>query len=211
MRITNRVITGLLAGTLLAGSAGSAFAAQSRAAVLVVVAGKVSGVTATGFSLTPNVASTAGKTPVSTTITVSAVTKETPQKGTTGPLTNGEYAVVVGTRTATGIAARTVLYATTAINAQRIAKRVRAARRHHVAVGTVNLTGTTTTTLAITTKRGKHLSFALTSTTKFRVNKVVSLTLPTFTAGERVAVRYKRDKVTKTLVALSVRVLAPKA
>jgi hypothetical protein len=66
------------------------------------------------------------------------------------------------------------------------------------------ITTTTPTTVSITTKRGVLRTFTLTTTTTYRVNKVVSTTVPAFTVGEKVRVVFKRDTATKSLVALRI-------
>jgi hypothetical protein len=66
------------------------------------------------------------------------------------------------------------------------------------------VSATTPTSITITSKAGKTFTFTVTSTTTFRVNKQRTATAPTFTAGEKVRVVFKHDRVTKNLVALSI-------
>lgn len=219
MRFTQRIVPGLVAGSLVLGATSGALAAKAttaKAKRLAVVAGQVSNLSSTGFTLTTTPKkSAAGATapaPKSFSVMVAATTKQVARKGTTGALANGEFAVVVGHRTSTSVAATRVVYSTTAFPAKAIAARVadanarKAARvaakklkaaRVHRAAGTV-AAGTTATNLVITNKAGKTLTFTITSATKFRVAKQIVTTPPLLSAGQSVGVRYARDKTAKT-------------
>lgn len=213
MHLTRSLIPGLLAGTLLLGTVSGTFAAgkhAARPANAAFAVGKVSKLQAGSFTLTwtPRVPKGSTTTPVpkSITVTVTAATKETAHNGTTGPLANGEYAAVFGTKTADGIAAMRVEYSSTAFNG---AGHHRGHSRNH-AIGAVDLSKTTATSLLITNRAGKGLTFVLNANTKYVVNKVVSNKAPTFTNGERVAVLYSVDQTTKALTALAVVVVPTK-
>lgn len=214
MRLTHSIAPAVLAGAMVvAGTSGTftADAAKVRARPhLVLVAGQVSNLSTTGFTVTWTPKKTTA-TPKTWQIALATTTKQVAAKGTTGALQNGEYAIVVGAKSTTGIAARNVRYSTTAFRARlvrilraRLRLRQLTAPRARAVHGTVNLASTSATQLAITTKAGKALTFAITSTTRYRVNKVLQTTAPTFTAGEAVTVVFKRDKTTKSLVALGI-------
>ncbi len=211
MKLTRYLVPSLLAGSLLAGGASSSFAAQKKVATPRAFAyGQVSNLTTTGFTLTrtPKKAGAASKV---LQVALSSTSKEQARKGTTGALTSGEYAFVVGAKGATGVAANRVLYSTTAFNARRLIQRIRTQRlanriahrllRPHLVVGLVNGATTTSTSIAITTAKGKTLVFAITPQTKYRVNKALTTTAPTFTNGEKVRVRFARAAATRTLTA----------
>lgn len=211
MKLTRYLVPSLLAGSLLAGGASSSFAAQKKVATPRAVAyGQVSNLTTTGFTLT-RTWKKAGATPKVVQVALSSTTKEQARKGTTGALATGEYAFVVGAKGATGVAANRVLYSTKAFNAKRLIQRIKAQRlaqriahrllRPHAAAGLVNGATTTSTSIAITTAKGKALVFAITPQTKYRVNKALTTTAPTFTNGEKVRVRFTRAAATKTLTA----------
>jgi hypothetical protein len=214
MHIRQSLLPGLVAGSLLFGTASAAFAAKTAnpakaaGAHRAFAAGVVSNVSATGFTLTttPKAAtSTTRATPVAKVfqVTLGANAKERALKGTTGALVNGDYALVVGSRAKTAFTAGRVLYSATAFKAGALLNRL----RHPRAAGTV-ATGTTATSLVITTKGGKTLTFTITATTKFRVGKTPQATAPTLTVGQNVVVRYTRDATTKTLVAKAIGVKA---
>lgn len=203
MKLTHRLVPGLVAGTLLLGTTTGVFAAKTPAPRLGVVAGQVSNLSATGFVLTASARKVAAGTaaPAASTfqVAIAATTKEIARKGTTGTLQNGDYAVVVGARSATAVAARRILFSTTPFKGKTIravAQKVVAARVYRAA-GTVAPT-TTASTLVITTKAGKTLTFSITSATKFRVNKQLVATAPVLIAGQRVIVLYSHDKTTTT-------------
>ncbi len=209
MKLTRYLVPSLLAGSLLAGGASSTFAAQKKVATSRAFAyGQVSNLTTAGFTLTrtpKKVGATA--TPTVVQVALSSTTKEQARKGTTGTLTNGEYAFVVGAKGATGVAANRVLYSTTAFKARPLVQRIKTQRlaqriahrllRPHRAVGLVNGAATTSTSISITTAKGKTLVFAITPQTKYRVNKALTTTAPTFTNGEKVRVRFAHIAATK--------------
>jgi hypothetical protein len=62
--------------------------------------------------------------------------------------------------------------------------------------------------LVIKTKQGKDVTFTITPSTKYRVAGKLATSAPAFTSGERLVVHFKRDKATKSLIALRVRVPA---
>jgi hypothetical protein len=111
------------------------------------------------------------------------------RKGTTGMLADADYVVVAGTRSATGITARRILYSSTRFRAGRIIQRLRARVVHRVAG---NVSAFTTTSLAIQTKAGKTFIFTVDAATK--VNGQVA-------QGERVVVRFVRIKPAATTAA----------
>lgn len=202
MRMTHRFIPGLLAGSLLAGGASGALAAKNHPASvgLARAAGQVSNLSATGFTLTetPRKATQGTTAAVKTVqINLTAATRETAVVGTTGALANGEYVVVAGQKTATGITARRVLYSVKPIH-----------RAHNRVTGTVQ--GSTATTLTVQTRKGKLVTFTLTAQTRYRAGAQALQAVPAFTAGERVAVSFKRDKATKVVTAVAVVVLPAK-
>jgi hypothetical protein len=202
MKFTRYLVPTMLAGSLLVGSASGVFAAKSKVAAHRASAyGQVSNLMGSGFTLTwtPKKAGSTAS-PKSVHVLVSSTTKEKARAGTTGPLTNGEYALVVGTRGAAGIVANRVLYSKAAFNAHRLLRR-------HLAAGVVNRNATTATSLAITTAKGKTLVFAITPQTKYRVNKVLTTTAPTFTNGEKVRVRFALNPATKARTALLITVV----
>jgi len=196
----------LLAGALLVGGGSSVLAAKGKATTPHAFAyGKVSNLSAGGFTLTripKKAASTTAAKVVQ--VTLSGTTKEKARKGTTGALSNGEWAFVVGAKATTGISANRVVYSVKAFNAHRMSLRIRAQRIHrlllrHAAVGKVS--ATSSTSLSITTAKGKTLTFAITSQTKYRVNKQLATTVPSFTKGEKVRVRFVSNATTKSLTA----------
>lgn len=191
----HRLVPGVLAGALLVGSASGAFAASNAVTHRAAAYGQVSNLSASGFTLTrtPKKAG-ANATPKVVQVSLSSTTKEKARKGTAGALANGEYAFVVGAKSASGIAATRVLFSSTAFKAHRLLSR-------HAAAGTVNSAATTSTSISITTPKGKTLAFAITAQTKYRVNKHLTTTAPAFTNGEKVRVRYSRDTTTKALTA----------
>lgn len=229
MRHTHRLIPGLLAGSLLIGGASGVFAAQGKAhtkARVGFATGQVSNLSATGFTLTraPKVAK-AGVTPKTFQVSLGATgpstgnasAKEHARKGTTGALANGEFAFVVGQKTATGVTAQRVVYSAKRFNVRRLIAQVRAHRlanrlakrlarrslRHNFVRGTVNASSTAGT-LSITTKKGKTFTFAIGTTTKYRVNKQLSTTPLTFTTGEKVVVRFARNGKSHTMTARAI-------
>jgi hypothetical protein len=221
MRLIHRVIPGLVAGILVIGTTSGVLAAKSTApGSVIVAAGQVSGLASsspTGFTLTWT-PKKAGATPKIWQIELTTTTKETAASGTTGGLQNGDYAVVVGTQSTTGVSARLIRFSSKPFSARAIAilrLRLRlaalsAAMPHNVR-GTVNFAQTTSSAISVTvtTKGGtKTVSFAITGTTKFRVGKTLVTTMPVFTDGEKVIVRYKVDLATKALDALVIGVAA---
>ena len=203
MHLTHRVAAGVLAASLVASGATSVFAkthgnakkAGNRAAAY----GQVSGLSTSGFTLTTIARTTkSGKTVAARAITVAttATTRITPRKGQTGALANGDYAVVLGSRTGTSIAAARVVFSTQAF--QRAAKEA-LAHRVRRAAGTV--TSSTGTSLTIQTRAGKALSFVLTGRTHFRVDGTKATSAPTLTAGEKVRVRFTVKRADRSRVA----------
>jgi hypothetical protein len=207
MHIRKSLLPGLVAGSLLLGTVSAVFAAKapnSGAKHPAFVAGLVSSLSPTGFTLTAAPAkATTGATPAARVFSVTLATnaKERALKGTTGALVNGDYALVVGSRSKTNFTARRVLYSTTAFKAGKLVNRLRTR-----AAGTV-AAGTTATSLVITTKAGKTLTFVVTSTTKYRAGKTVQTTA-TLSVGENVVVVYSRDTTNNTLVAKTIGVPA---
>jgi hypothetical protein len=213
MHIMHRLAPGLVAGSLLVGSASGVFAAKQHTVKVGYAAGQVSNLTSAGFTLTmtPKKVATGATAaaPKVVQVTIAATTKQQARKGTTGSLTAGEYALVVGTKTATGLTARRVLFSATAFKAGRLIRVLRA--RHilarattHRVVGLVNLSSTTASTLSLTTKKGAVVTFTITPTTRYRVAGAPVTVAPTFTNAERVVVVFKRDPATKTRTALGV-------
>lgn len=223
MRIIPRVLPGVVAGALLLGGASGVFAAKAGVHAhrvhRVLVAGQVSGLQSAANSpftvtFTPKKAGVAAKTYA---VATTSATKERASKGTTGTLQNGEYAIVVGQKTTTGITARSVFFSTTAFKGRQVKimrLRLRLGALTAIKVqtmrGTVSATPATTGTLAVTrtSKKGVvvNRTFAITATTKYFVGKTAASSAPTFTSGEKVIVRFKRDKATKALNALAIRV-----
>lgn len=205
MKIAHRLVPGLLAGSLLAGGATGVFAKQGKSAThFAAVYGQVSNLSSTTFSLTsrPKKANTTAA-PKVVQVILNAATKENARKGTTGALANGEYVFVAGAKSAAGITALRVVYSSTAFHARRLILRSKALHlRVRRAAGTVS--ATTSTSLSITTARGKTLVFAITAQTKYRVNKQLTTTAPTFTSGEKVRVRFVHNATTKSLTARTV-------
>jgi hypothetical protein len=201
MHYARRFIPGVLAGAMLLGSTAGVFAAKNSANGQRAYAyGQVSNLSTSSFTLTwtPKKAGQAAA-PKSVQVLLTSTTKEKARKGTTGALANGEYALVIGSKSASGISARGILYSTTPFRHFR-----------NVVAGTVNLSASTPTSLVITTKAGKTLTFAITSATKYRVNQQLVTSPPALTNGEKVRVHFKRDAATKSLIArvISVRTAA---
>src|SRR5579859_267820 len=206
MRIAHRLVPGILAGSLLLGGASGVLAAQAKAkAHWAAFAGQISSVTGNTFTLTLNPKAAAKGTAAKTLqVTLSSTTRERALAGTTGAPAAGDYAVVVGIQAPTGLTANRVIFSAKAFAAGRM---VRALRDQHTlkvlairtARGTVQ--SSTATTLVITTKAGKTLTFQVTTTTHFRVNGQPAQVAPIFTTGEQVVVRYTRNKATKQFVA----------
>lgn len=199
----NRTASGLLAGALLLSTASGVFAASGQGKPhLAVAVGQVTGLTGTAFTLSR----TNKKTNATTTfaVTTGTATKERALKGTTGALADGEYAVVVGVESQQGaITANQVVYSTTAKPLARVAKLARlrvAIRRYQLALwrraaGTVQ-SYTPGATLSITNKNGKTLTFAISSTTRYRVDGQKA-GAPASLSGT-VRVIFKRDATVKT-------------
>lgn len=207
MKLAHRLVPGIVAGSLLLGGASGALAAKGkRQGRVVSLIGQVSNLSTTGFTLTaaPRKAAAGATTtaaPKTFQVILGATTKEKALRGTTGTLTNGEYALVVGRRSKAGVTARRVLFSTTARDLRRIL---------HVAIGTI-AAGTTSTSLVITTRKGKSVTFAITPATKFRVGKATQTVAPALTAGQKVAVRFGRVKGSTALVARAIRIRAAPA
>jgi hypothetical protein len=210
MRIAHRLVPGLLAGSLLAGGATGALAATGTPQpAWIALGGQISALSGSTFTLTLNPrAALAGKTPKTVQVTLAANAKQQPLSGTTATLANGDYAVVVGTGTQTAVTATRTIYSATTFPTGRLVGLLRA--RHTIAVlsrhtvqGTVQ-TGTTTS-LTITTRAGKTLTFQLTPSTSFRANGgLVSHTAPAFTSGQKVVIVYTVDQTTKQPIAAAV-------
>lgn len=222
MKRTRYLVPSLLAGSLIMGGASGVFAAQHKVATPRAFAyGQVSSLSSAGFTLTrtPKKAGSATSSIV-VQVALSSMTKEKTRKGTTGALTNSEYAFVVGGKGTSGISAKRVLYSSKPFNAHRLILRMRAQRlahrsarhllRSHRAFGLVNGTATTSTSISITTAKGKTLVFAITPQTKYRANRILMATAPTFTNGEKVRVRFARDTATKSRTARVITVVAAK-
>lgn len=215
MRITHRLLPGIVAGSLLLGSASGALAATTKAkpkARWTSLAGQVSNLSGSTFTLTLNPrAAAAGKTVKTVQVTLAATAKQQARTGTTGALANNDYAIVVGARTATSVMANRVFYSATAFPAARVVAGIRARHTlyvlsHHIVRGTV--ASSTATTLSVAVSATKTRTFQLTSTTNFRANGQVSHTAPIFTTGEKVVVVFTVDKTTKQAVATAVGVRA---
>ena len=214
MRIAHRLVPGLLAGSLLMGGASGALAANATPkAHWMAVGGQISALAGNTFTLTLNPkGALAGKPARTVQVTLSATTKEQPRVGTAAALANGDYAVVVGTGTKAAVTAIRASYSATAFPVARVVRLLRA--QHTIAVlsrhkvqGTVQ--SGTPTTLTITTKAGKTLTFQFTTTTNFRAKGgLASHTAPTFTSGQKVTVVYTIDKSTKQPVAAAVAIQA---
>lgn len=207
MKLAHRLVPGIVAGSLLLGGASGALAAKGkRQGRVVSLIGQVSNLSSTGFTLTaaPRKAAAGATTtaaPKTFQVILGGATKQKALRGTTGTLTNGEYALVAGRRTKAGVTARRVLFSTSVKKLRRIL---------HVAVGTI-AAGTTSTSLVITTRKGKSVTFAITSATKFRVGKATQTVAPALTAGQKVAVRFGREKGSTALVARAIRIRVAKA
>ncbi len=215
MKITRYLVPSLLAGSLLAGGASGVFAAHKKNATPHAFAyGQVSNLSTSGFTLTQAPKKAGGATSLKAVqVLLGNTTREKTRKGTTGALANGEYALVVGLKGSSGITANRVLYANKAFNGRRMIMRARAKRilrhlRRHQVAGTVNGATTTSSSLAITTPKGRTLTFAITAQTTFRVNKQRATTTPTLTNGEKVRVLFARDRATKTRTARMIIVVA---
>jgi hypothetical protein len=210
MYVAQRFVPGLLAGALVLGSGSGVLAAKNTAkAKFAVTAGQVSNLSTQGFTLTLPQKKGATAPAKTFQVSVDAKTKETARKGTTGTLANGFYVVVVGKKTGTAILARHILFSATAFKVGKVVRRVKATHMlkvlaRHTAAGTVNLSATTSTSLVITTKKGKTLTFVLNAQTKFRASGQLLTAAPTFTNGQRVRVLFRNDKATKSHVALVV-------
>lgn len=196
---SHRLGAGLLAGVAVVGGTTGALAAKGTNAHAnrTVVAGLVSNLSAAGFTLTRTTKATAttAATVKLTQVTLNGTVKERATKGTSGGLSNGEYALVIGQKTTAGVTATRVVYATTA-------KGLRHAMRRLTRVRAGTVSAATPTSVTITTRAGKTLTFRLTSTTTFRVKKQRTTIPPVFTTGEKVRVHFRRDRVTKSLIAL---------
>ncbi|HZS94891.1 MAG TPA: hypothetical protein VFA78_08845 [Chloroflexota bacterium] len=212
--MTQRLVPGLLAGSLLLAGTSGVFAAKGKAASRwAVVAGQVTSVNGTAVSLTlnPGAVTKKGAAAKTLAITLSTTVKEKGLGGATGGLVANDYAAFAGVRSATGFTANRVYYSTKAAIVHREALRLRAlhtlaVRKVHRASGTFQ--SWNGTALVITTKANKTLTFVTGTTTHFFVNGQLVTTAPTFTAGQTLFVRFERDATTKQLDALSVRVKA---
>jgi hypothetical protein len=218
MHLSHRLTAGVLAGSLLLGGVSGAFAAKAKQTPgrFGFAAGQVSNLSSTGFTLTRTTKGTATTAAVTKTLPVTLATnvKVTARKGTTGALTNGEYALVIGKKSTAGIVAQRVVYSSTKFNANRqgriaVARHTIAVLSVHRVAGTVTgfspATGTLTS-LTIQTKAGKTVTFSITSATRFAVKGQLQTAAPAFTTSNTVVVRYVRNKTTKTLVARSINI-----
>jgi hypothetical protein len=199
MHLVNRLVPGLVAGSLVLGAASGVFAAKAPRVHTAVAFGQVSNLSTAGFTLTRTPKS---GTPVTVNVTLAATTKEKALKGTTGALADGEYAAVIGPKSTAGIAANRVAFSVKPGPARRVAVRL---NRHLLrrAAGTVSQTGTGT--FSITTAKNKTVTFTVTTTTRVVASKKVTTT-PSIATGERVVVFFRRDAKTKTLTAVRVSV-----
>jgi hypothetical protein len=204
MSFTTKIVPAAVAGLLLLGGASGVFAAKGKAFHVkrAAIAGQVSNVSATGFTLswTPKQGKN-GAAPVARTVQVAttASTVEKARKGTTGTLANGDFAAVLGTRAKRTVTAKRVLFATTQFKLRR-----------HAVIGTV-AAGTSATSLVITTRAGKTRTLAITATTKYFQGKTVATAPLALTTGEKVLVRFGRDAtVKKQIDALAIRVRGAK-
>jgi hypothetical protein len=179
----------------------------------MAVGGQISALTGNTFTLTLNPkAALAGKPARTVQVTLAANAKEQARVGTTAALASGDYAVVVGSGTQAAVTATRTIYSATTFPVARVVSLLRA--QHTIAVlsrhtvrGTVQ--SGTPTTLTITTKAGKSLTFQFTTTTNFRANGgLASHTAPAFTSGQKVTVVYTIDKTTKQPVAAAVAIQA---
>lgn len=205
MQFTHRLAAGVLAASLVATGAGTTFAKSGHAAKSgrSFAYGQVSGLGTTGFTLTRQKAAKAGQTAAPTTVTVqvsvSTTTVIKARKGETGTLANGDYARVVGAKSGTGIAATHVVFS---------AKPFRGLGLR--AAGTVvTATSTSLTVQPRTRKNATAAPAALTfdiTKAHFRVNGQKATTSPTFTSGEAVRVRYRKNATTGVLTATVVAV-----
>lgn len=202
MTISPRVAGVVLAGSLALSGAATTFAAKAHTAPTSVgfAYGQVSNLSATGFTLTRTPKNGGAATVVQ--VTVTNTTKERARKGTTGALSNQEYAMAIGPRSTAGITARRVLFSSKPFNAARLA----AFLVSHRVAGTV--TGSTGTTISIQTKNGRAYTFNLVTATRFRVAGKLQAIAPAFTVGERVVVLFTRDRTTNALVARAVGIRA---
>ena len=196
---SHRLGAGLLAGVVVVGGTTEAVAAKGTNAHAnrTVVAGLVSNLSAAGFTLTrtTRATTTSAATVKVTQVTLNGTVKERATKGTTGALSNGEFALVIGQKSTAGVTATRVVYATTA-------KGLRHAMRRLTRVRAGTVSAASPSSVTITTRAGKSFTFTLTSATTFRVNKQRTTSSPVFTPGEKVRVHFRRDRVTKSLVAL---------
>jgi hypothetical protein len=202
MRLTNRILPGLLAGSLLLGFSSSALAAKhshAKTAGRAIAYGQVSNLSTGAFTLTFT-PKTAGAAPKTWQVATTTTTKEIALKGTTAALTSGDYALVLGTKSTAGIAATNIRYSATAF--PRKAGKIRKALGRTVrgtANGAQTLAVGGTLSVTITHKAvTKTLNFVVTSTTKFRVGKSAATTTPlALTAGQKVAVHFRMDATVK--------------
>jgi hypothetical protein len=209
MRIAHRLASAVLAGSLLLGGASGVLAAKGVAgAHWAALGGQITNLSGNTFTLTLNpTAATAGTAANTVQVTLAANAKQQARQGTAGPLANGDYAIVVGTRAQTSFTANRVIYSATAFRTGRVAAGIRArhtlnALSHHTVRGTVQ--SSTATALTITTRAGKSMTFQLAATTNFRVNGQVSHTAPAFTSGQQVTVVFTVDKTSKQATATAV-------
>lgn len=202
MHLTHRLAAGVLAASLVASGATSAFAKGHKVQNGVNRAGaygQVSNLSQTGFTLTTIARTTkTGATVPSQAITVAlaATTKVQARKGETAALANGDYAVVLGTKSTNGIAAARVIYSAQPFvkaGTKTVARQVRGA------AGTI--TASSGTSLTIQTGTGKSLTFTITAKTNFRVNGTKAAAAPTLTVGQKARVLYTVDATSKSLIA----------
>lgn len=189
MKIVHRLVPGMLAGSLLLGAATGVLAAKGHAKPAGTYAhayGLVSNLSASGFTLSRP--ATAKHAATSIQVSLATVTRERALKGTTGPLANGEYALAIGTKSASGLSALRIVYSAKPFHANR-----------HLARGAVQ--SFSNGQLVITTKAGKQLTFSVTVQTKYRVNGKLAAAAPALSQGEQVRVRYHVDKTSQALIA----------
>jgi hypothetical protein len=203
IRPRSALIAAVLGGSLLASGAASTFAASAHAQNHRARAYGQVHLVPGGFILTLKHPRADGATTVTVQVPTNPAPKEIARKGTTVPLDEGDYALVVGTKSTTGLVASRVLYSDAPFKVHRSR-----------AIGTVTaitLNGSTLTSITIQTKKGKSLDFEITAQTHYRVNKQLQSAAPTFAQGERVAIRFTIDKATKHRLALVISVRPTKA
>ncbi len=204
MRLTHRIVPGLLAGSLVLGTGTAAFAARSAHAKVsgrAAAYGQVSALSNGNFTLTFT-PKKAGATPRAWQIATTGTTKELALKGTTGPLANNEYAFVVGTSPSKGnINATNIRYSTTDFlgKAGKLRKALGSTiiGAAHATSGVLSTGSTFTVTVshkdkATGTTTSKDFTFTVTDKTRFKSGReAASTTGIALTAGEKILVHYR--------------------